>query len=248
MARKRGGLAGLYDRNKGVIKALAPIALGAIPGVGMPLAVAAGAAMGADKEGKGYFKNFDVGGALKGGVAGYGQGATGAGVRGLLTGAAKSGVTAGQGFKQAMQEYNRPASNMLGRLTGGGNAATAQASPMLQQNAVGQTGGFFPGAGGAGVNPLTVAGKTTIKKAPSFLAKAGTFAKENKDLLTMAGKGVQSVLPNPESDAALMNAETARMRLDEERRQMQLEDERRRRIAELLMPMFRQQFPQYAGS
>ncbi len=49
MARKRGGLAGVYDRNKGIIKALAPMALGAIPGVGMPLAVLAGAALGGRK-------------------------------------------------------------------------------------------------------------------------------------------------------------------------------------------------------
>jgi len=123
MARKRGGVAGFYDRKKGFIKALAPIALGAIPGIGMPLAVAAGAAMGADKEGKGYFKNFDVGGALKGGVAGYGQGATGAGIKGLLTGAAKSGVSATEGARQALSDYNRPVSKIFS--SGGGAAGSA---------------------------------------------------------------------------------------------------------------------------
>lgn len=126
-ARKRGGLAGVYDRNKGLIKTLAPIALGAIPGIGMPLAVAAGAAMGADKEGKGYFKNFDVGGALKGGVAGYGQGATGAGIKGLLTGAAKSGVSATEGARQALSDYNRPVSKIFS--PGGGAAGSAGTTP-----------------------------------------------------------------------------------------------------------------------
>jgi hypothetical protein len=81
MARKRGGLAGLYDRNKGVIKALAPIALGAIPGVGVPLAAVAGAAMGADREGKGYFKGLasreGLTGAALGGVSGYAGGKMG---------------------------------------------------------------------------------------------------------------------------------------------------------------------------
>jgi len=41
----------------------------------------------------------------------------------------------------------------------------------------------------------------------------------------------------------MMNAETARMRFEEDRRQAKLEEERRRRIAELLMPYFQQQFP-----
>jgi hypothetical protein len=71
MAKKRGGLAGIYDRNKGVIKALAPIALGAIPGIGVPLAAAAGAAMGADREGEKFFKNPNLAGAALGGVSGY---------------------------------------------------------------------------------------------------------------------------------------------------------------------------------
>ena len=127
MAKKRGGVAGFYDKNKKYIKALAPIALGAIPGIGMPLAVAAGAAMGADKEGKGYFKNFDVGGALKGGVAGYGQGATGAGIKGLLTGAAKSGVSATEGARQALSDYNRPVSKIFS--PGGGAAGSAGTTP-----------------------------------------------------------------------------------------------------------------------
>lgn len=83
MARKRGGLAGLYDRNKGAIKALAPAALSFIPGVGIPLAAAAGAALGADKEGRRY---GDLGGALKGGLSGAAIGAGTQGARALLTG------------------------------------------------------------------------------------------------------------------------------------------------------------------
>lgn len=215
MARKRGGLAGLYDRNKGLIRTGATIGASLLGG---PMAGAAtGAAFrGLDREGKRGI-GFDIGQGLRGGIEGYAIGQGTQGVKGLLTG-------------------------------GGRAAAGTAAGPLAPQPAVGTTGGFFPGAGGAGVNPLAVAGETATKKAPSFLAKAGTFAKENKDLLTMAGKGIQQTLPDPASDAALMNAETTRMRLDEERRQMQVEEERRRRIAELLMPLFRQQFPQYAGS
>jgi hypothetical protein len=72
------------------------------------------------------------------------------------------------------------------------------------------------------------------------LAQAGKFAKDNKDLIAMAGRGAQSLLPDAASDAAYMNAETARMRLEDERGQTKMEEERRRRIAELLMPMFGQ--------
>lgn len=212
MARKRGGLAGLYDRNKGLIRTGATIGASLLGG---PMAGAAtGAAFrGLDREGKRGI-GLDLGGALRGGIEGYALGKGTQGVQGLLT--------------------------------GGGKVAAAPASQMLQQNAVGQAGGFFPGAGGAGVNPLDVAGvgkRMVADKAPGLLSKAGTFARENKDLIAMAGKGIQSTLPDAASDAALMNAETTRMRLDEERRQVQVEEERRRRIAELLMPYFRQQFP-----
>jgi hypothetical protein len=89
---------------------------------------------------------------------------------------------------------------------------------------------------------------TALQNAPGKFGRFANVLRQNKDLLTEAGKGIQNILPNPESDAALMNAETARMRFEEERRQVQLEDERRRRMAELLMPLFRERFPQYAGS
>jgi|688.fasta_scaffold612219_2 hypothetical protein len=237
MARKRGGLAGLYDRNKKYFKTLAPIALGAIPGVGMPLAVAAGAAMGGDREGKGYFKGFDVGGAVKGAAAGYGQGATGAGVRGLLTGAAKSGMTAGQGFKQAMKEYNRPASNLLNRLTG--SDPMSSASRMI--DSANQQILSNPAMGGTGVSvPNAPAPKSML-----------SLLRENKDLIGAGVKGLQMALPDRANEAAMMNAETARQRLDIERMEMERqrkdEEERRRRIRDLLLPYARQQFPTYFG-
>lgn len=89
MARKRGGLAGIWDRNKGVIKTALPAALSFIPGVGVPLAAAAGAAMeGLDRPGKSGI-GLDLGGAVRGGISGYGIGsgtqAARAGIQGLLT-------------------------------------------------------------------------------------------------------------------------------------------------------------------
>ena len=89
MARKRGGLAGLWDRNKGAIKAIAPMALGAIPGIGIPLAAGARAAMeGLDRPGKGGI-GFDIGeglkGAAMGAVQGYGGKQLAGGVKGLFS-------------------------------------------------------------------------------------------------------------------------------------------------------------------
>lgn len=181
MARKRGGIAGFYDRNKGAIKALAPAALSFIPGAGIPLAALAGAALGADKPGARY---GDLGGAVRGGLSGAAIGAGTQGVRGLLTGG-------------------------------------------------GPFGGKIPQLG-SGPDKL---GMSEILKG----------ARENKDLIAMAGKGAQMALPQPGEEAAMMTAETGRMRLEEEQRQAKIEEERRQRIAQLLMPYVQQNFPQYFG-
>ena len=109
MARKRGGIAGFYDRNKKVIKTLAPIAAGFIPGVGPLIGAGIGAAMGGDREGKGYFKGFNTKGAALGGLSGYGGAKLGQAAKGglskmftggvspvdKLTGAPKVGLTPG---------------------------------------------------------------------------------------------------------------------------------------------------------
>lgn len=125
MARKRGGLAGIYDRNKKLIKTVAPIAAGFIPGVGPALGAAIGAAIGGDREGKGYFKGFDAIGAAKGGLSGYGGAKLGQAAKGKLgqmftggvspidklTGAPKLGVmteTTGPSSYGAIGSYKPP--------------------------------------------------------------------------------------------------------------------------------------------
>lgn len=93
MARKRGGIAGVYDRNKTLIKTVAPIAAGFIPGVGPLVGAALGAALGGDREGKGYFGGFDVGGAVKGGISGYGGAKLGQAAKGGLANMFTGGVS-----------------------------------------------------------------------------------------------------------------------------------------------------------
>jgi hypothetical protein len=93
MARKRGGLAGIWDRNKKVIKPIATVGAGLLGG---PMAAAAlNAAMsGLDREGKGGI-GFDVGKGAMGAATGYAMG-TGAG-------ALKSGIMSRLGGQAAGQ-------------------------------------------------------------------------------------------------------------------------------------------------
>ena len=308
MAKKRGGLAGIYDRNKKYIKTLAPIAAGFIPGVGPAIGAALGAAMGADTEGKGYFKGFDVGGAVKGGLSGYGGAKLGQAAKGglgklftggvsrvdKLTGAPSMGAfTQTTGQTGAVQGLTGAPS--VGLTAGGPSSYGAMGSfqPTMAGGAAGAapTAAYTGNVGGYGIGmpigsaapvpssamadlpKLDMASKmrrltqTTGGAPPTGIpapqmgampriasqvadkplgrfAQAGKFAKENKDLIAMAGQGIQAVLPNAAAnataDAAYMNAETARMRLEDERNQMKMEEERRRRMAELLMPMFTQ--------
>lgn len=94
MARKRGGLAGFWDRNKGAVKNVVPVALSMIPGVGVPLAIGARAAMeGFDRPGQSGI-GFDVSQGAKGAAIGAGQAALGKGIQGMFTGG-KAAVAAG---------------------------------------------------------------------------------------------------------------------------------------------------------
>lgn len=113
------------------------------------------------------------------------------------------------------------------------------------------TAGDVIGAGALGYGLVKGVGAPLVGKLGSAVKSAGgvgKFATQNKDLIAMAGKGIGSMLPDPANEAALMNAETQRMRFEEEQRQLGLEQERRRRVAEMLMPMARQNFPGYFGN
>ena len=311
MARKRGGLAGFYDKNKKLIKTVAPIAAGFIPGIGPALGAALGAAMGGDTEGKGYFSGFNAGGAVKGGLSGYGGAKLGQAAKGglakmftaspvnKLTGAPKLGAltqttsgaapvmpgigaTAGAaptaaytgnvgGYgigmplgsaapvpSSAMADLPaRDISKMIQttptgrtpfgnipapRMADGSTASLPKLDMASKMQRLTQTTGGAPPTGipapQMGAMPR-IASQVADKPLGRF-AQASKFATDNKDLIAMAGKGVQAFLPDAASNAAMKNAETARMRLDDEREQMKTEEERRRRMAELLMPMFTQ--------
>jgi hypothetical protein len=96
MARKRGGLAGIWDRNKKILKPIATIAGGLIGGPWGAGAVG-GLIGGFDRPGKGGI-GFDFKEGIKGGIKGYAMGklgeAFGVGARGA-SGAGLNSVAGG---------------------------------------------------------------------------------------------------------------------------------------------------------
>jgi hypothetical protein len=263
MARKRGGLAGLYDRNKKYFKTLAPIALGAIPGVGVPLAAVAGAAMGADREGKGYFKGLasreGLEGAALGGLTGYMGGKMGQsaarGVKGMLTAgkgagsASAAGASAGGtgGYQIGFQGIGAPIDG-IPSAGFGGFGATPDLPAVNMASKIGMT-------------PMAASAPRAVTSVPSSLMRAGMkvnapgggsgvrdmlrgtagFLRENKDLIGAGVKGLQMALPDRANEAAMMNAETARQRLALEQGEM----EEARRIREARSEMARRLLAPY---
>jgi hypothetical protein len=233
-------VAGIYDRNKKYIKTLAPIAAGFIPGVGPAIGAALGAAMGGDREGKGYFKEFDAQGAALGGLSGYGGAKLGQSARGglgkLFTGS-KAAAPGAEGLQRGTAMMNK------------GNAMIDGVADLPDVTGIGSQ---YVTPMPAGMPPLMSPDMVPPSRIPREKGSGGFSisgllkgARDNKDLIAMGGKGIQSMLPDAASDAAMMNAETNRMRLEEEQNQAKMEQERRKRIAELLMPFFQQQFPNY---
>jgi hypothetical protein len=127
MARKRGGLAGVWDRNKQYIKPIATLAAGALTG-GVGGAVVGGLMNGLDRPGKGGI-GFDVGKGALGAASGYGMGKIG--------GALKSGVMnrlASNGLAHASKALPGMPS-MIGTTAGNGMPALSAAAPGAMANA-----------------------------------------------------------------------------------------------------------------
>lgn len=122
MARKRGGLAGLYDRNKGTFRIGAQLAGSAIGGMlggpgGAKIggSLAGAAVRGLDREGKRGI-GFDVGQGALGGIEGYGV----AKARNMLTGARAAGAMAAGSTAGEIEEVLRQNASTG---TGGGTLA-----------------------------------------------------------------------------------------------------------------------------
>ena len=198
MARKRGGVAGLWDRNKNVIKAVAPMAAAFIPGVNAAMAPWIGASLGAamgglDRPGKRGI-GLDLKGATVGGLSGYAGGKMGESLQGSLAG--KFFPNAAAGVVPTGAAAPPP---MLKPLTGAPKFALTPGAPAPA------IGGYQPTLGGGGNIPMP-------NKRFSLESLGGLFGKEgkieqNKTLLTGLGKGIMGVRSG---DIAAQEAEEMR--------------------------------------
>jgi hypothetical protein len=126
--KKRGGAAGVWDRNKDVIVPIAAGALGLMTGgVATPM-LAAAAARGLDREGKGGI-GFDVGNAARGAMEGAAAGSIGKFAGGLMPGAGAAGATAATPAASASQAMRVADPINGGMVTIGGGAAPIAAAP-----------------------------------------------------------------------------------------------------------------------
>lgn len=168
--RKRGGLAGIWDRNKNIIT---PVVSGALGLVNPALGAAAGAAMrGLDRPGKGGI-GLDVGQAVRGGLEGYGAGAAAS--------ALKGGAQAAMGAKG------------IGRLSAFGRGAKAGAEEFMRKPLLGRA--TAPMAEVPSAVPLpesmaTSAGGAGMGGTPRGLSRVLQFIRENPEA---AGMGLQAV-------------------------------------------------------
>lgn len=226
MARKRGGLAGLYDRNKGKFRTAGTLigtGLGALVGgpagakIGGTLAGAA--FRGFDRPGKSGI-GFDVSQGLQGAAEGYGTAALASGAYG--------------GIKNLFSPNISGAMNRASGMIGQANQQIA-ANPAF--------GGMAGGAGAAGA-----AGTAGAAGAAGAAGKAA-FAKSllAPQVLGSAIQGGLSMLPSAQSEALNAQTRLAQQQFDEEKRRTQMEEERKRRIAEMLMPFMQKNFPQYVS-
>lgn len=218
MAKKRGGLAGLYDRNKGWLRYVAPAVVGAIPGLGPLAAAGLGAAIGGDTEGKGYFKGFNTRGAIRGGLEGYSMGNLGKGARTRI----------GNMLAPKMPNVDIAGINRATDLAMSGSGGGSPALPNIAApDRIGMTNTMLPKAtinpqiAVPDINSLTsrtpgqVAGQSPkLGRVESILSKVEKYPK--------AFEMMQSALPDPQAQARI-DAEMMRARSDEERARLERE-------------------------
>lgn len=173
--RKRGGLAGMWDRNKSVIK---PVATGLAGLLGTPaLGAAVGASFGFDRPGKGGI-GYDVGKGAMGALQGYGTGKLGS----LL--GAKAGI------------------GKLGALEGAGKTVSGGVSKIGGMLGV---GGEAPVAGGTvAANHGTLAAPLPLPSGGSKLASAGSWLAKHPEVAAGA-LGAYSTLSEGASDRDIAN-------------------------------------------
>ena len=204
MARKRGGLAGLWDRGKHIIKPIATIGAGLInPALG---AAVGGAIGGLDRPGQGGI-GFDIKQGALGAAKGYAMGKSAQGLKGLFTSSAAPAISGSM--------------PTIGITPGGAGALTQS---MAQQASAAVAPAATTAAQQAGGS---MAGKNILKDL--FTAQGiGGVASGAMGALSDERKLAQSQRQF-ERTAGLNES-----RFAEEKRQAALNEERRRKVAQLM--------------
>lgn len=240
MARKRGGIAGFYDRNKGVLQTLAPIAAGAIGG---PLAGAAvGAAMrGFDRPGQSGI-GLDLGQAAMGGITGYGAGKMGQALRGGVSGLFAPKATLPSVDMASKVGMTGPASLPPADMASNIGMTGAAAGPSTSTDYIGNAVNRFLAQGGTAAPSASPAALSfsptttlteTVQKTPSFF--------RSREGIAALGQGAQAA-------ASLIGSQ---QQLGMEREQMerqQREAEERARLMALFAPSILASFNTPYGS
>lgn len=218
--RKRGGLAGIWDRNKGAIGSVAGgLAASFIPGVGALLAPSIGGMIGgAAARGK-----LDTGNLMGDALGGMG------GANVLRPGAAA--------LKNAFVPKAAGAATSGAATMASGAGAAA---PMTSMSApMGGVGAMPP------VPAMPMAAPSLGQRAMQGVKAVGSFAKDNPEVLGMAAQGVGGAMQAganrdiARDQLAQRNTEFTQT-MDFERRRQEEEDERKRNIGNLLAPLYQQ--------
>ena len=214
MARKRGGLAGIWDRDKQFIKPIATIGAGLInPALG---AAVGGAIGGFDRPGQGGI-GFDVKQGALGAAKGYAMGKSAQGLKGLFTPGAASAIS---GSMPTIGITPGGAGALTQSMAQQASAAIAPAATTAVQQAGGRMAGknilkdlFSPqGIGGVATGTMGA-----IQKEREMGLERDRLGQSQRQFERTAGLNES--------------------RFAEEKRQAALNEERRRKVAQL-MAMF----------
>jgi len=216
--RKRGGVAGGYDRNKKLVGA-AVTAAGYMLGGPTGAAVSRGFMQGVDRPGKSGI-GFDVSRAAKGALEGYSAG--------KVADIGRAGVGKLKGM------FSPDKVPVSGNVPG-----PAQGETMVTADYGRQIG--TEGTKRSMSEMLGGAKDTVGDAAKSLGSGALKFAKENPAIVANAATAGAGVI------GSKLEADAANRRYDLEEEMFREEQARRNRLAQLLMPLFQQQVQQYGA-
>jgi len=211
MARKRGGLAGIWDRNKQFIKPIATIGAGLInPALG---AAVGGAIGGLDRPGKGGI-GFDVKRGAMGAAQGYAMGKSAQGLKGLFTSGAAPAISG-----------SMPAASITSGGAGPLTQSMAQQASAIAPQAAAQTASQTGGR-------MKILQDLFSPQGIGGVAKGTLGAIQSEREMGQRRQQMQQSQQQFDRTAKLSES-----RFAEEQRQAALNEERRRKVAQL-MAMF----------